>query len=253
MGRLDGRVALLTGAGRGIGAATAAKLAAEGAAVAVTDMDIGPAEETANSIRSAGGRALAIAVDVTNREQIESAAARAAQEFGRLDILVALAGITRDNLLFKMSDDDWSGVINTHLTGTFLSARAAQKYMVEQRYGKMVFTSSTSALGNRGQANYSTAKAGLQGLAKTLSIELGPFNINVNAVAPGFIETRMTQQTAERVGLDWEQFKKDAASRTPVRRTGKPEDVANVIAFLVSDESSFVSGQVIYIAGGPRA
>jgi 3-oxoacyl-[acyl-carrier protein] reductase len=252
MGRLDGRVALLTGAGRGIGAATAAKLAAEGAAVAVTDMDIGPAEETANSIRSAGGRALAIAVDVTNREQIESAAARAAQEFGRLDILVALAGITRDNLLFKMSDDDWSGVINTHLTGTFLSARAAQKYMVEQRYGKMVFTSSTSALGNRGQANYSTAKAGLQGLAKTLSIELGPFNINVNAVAPGFIETRMTQQTAERVGLDWEQFKKDAASRTPVRRTGKPEDVANVIAFLVSDESSFVSGQVIYIAGGPR-
>jgi len=252
MGRLDGRVAILTGAGRGIGAATAAKLAAEGAAVAVTDMDLGPAEETAETIRSAGGRALAVGVDVTQREQVEAAAARAAQEFGRLDILVACAGITRDNLLFKMSDDDWDGVINTHLKGSFIAARATQKYMVEQRYGKMIFISSTSALGNRGQANYSTVKAGLQGLTRTLAIELGPFNINVNAVAPGFIETRMTQQTAERMGMDWEQFKKDAASRTPVRRTGKPEDVANVIAFLVSDESSFVSGQIIYVAGGPR-
>ncbi len=252
MGRLDGRVAILTGAGRGIGAATAAKLAAEGAAVAVTDMDVGPAEETAAAIRSAGGRAVAVGVDVTQREQVEAAAARAAQEFGRLDILVACAGITRDNLLFRMSDEDWDGVINTHLKGSFIAARATQKYMVEQKYGKMMFISSTSALGNRGQANYSTVKAGLQGLTRTLAIELGQFNINVNAVAPGFIETRMTQQTAERMGMDWEQFKKDAASRTPVRRTGKPEDVANVIAFLVSDEASFVSGQIIYVAGGPR-
>jgi 3-oxoacyl-[acyl-carrier protein] reductase len=243
---------LITGGGRGIGAATAHKLAAEGAAVAVSDMDVGPAEETAQSIRQAGGKALAIALDVTNREQVESAAARAKDELGRLDILVAVAGITRDNLLFKMTDEDWDGVIDTHLKGSFFSARAAQKYMVEQRYGKIVFTSSTSALGNRGQANYSSAKAGLQGLARTLAIELGPFNINVNAIAPGFIETRMTQQTAERVGVDWEQFKKDAAARTPLRRTGKPEDVANVICFLVSDEASFVSGQVIYIAGGPR-
>jgi 3-oxoacyl-[acyl-carrier protein] reductase len=252
MGRLDGRVAFLTGAGRGIGAASAAKLAAEGAAVAVTDMDLAPAEATAEAIRSAGGRALAIAVDVTNREQVEAAAERAAREFGQLDILVALAGITRDNLLFKMSDDDWDGVITTHLKGSFIAARATQKYMVEQRYGKMIFTSSTSALGNRGQANYSTAKAGLQGLARTLAIELGQFNINVNAVAPGFIETRMTQQTAERMGVDWEAFKKDAASHTPLRRTGTPEDVANVIGFLVSDEASFVSGQIIYVAGGPR-
>jgi 3-oxoacyl-[acyl-carrier protein] reductase len=252
MGRLDGRVAFLTGAGRGIGAATAAKLAAEGAAVAVTDMDIGPAEDTAQAIRSAGAKALAVAVDVTQRDQVEAAVAKAAQELGRLDILVACAGITRDNLLFKMSDEDWDGVINTHLRGSFIAARAAQKYMVEQRYGKMMFISSTSALGNRGQANYSTVKAGLQGLTRTLAIELGQFNINVNAVAPGFIETRMTQQTAERMGVDWEQFKKDAAAHTPVRRTGKPEDVANVIAFLVSDEASFVSGQIIYIAGGPR-
>jgi 3-oxoacyl-[acyl-carrier protein] reductase len=253
MGRLDGRVAFLTGAGRGIGASTAIKLAAEGAAVAVTDMDAGPAEETANEIRSAGGRAVAIPVDVTRREGVEAAAARAVEEFGRLDILVALAGITRDNLLFKMSDEDWDGVIDTHLKGSFIAARATQKYMVEQRYGKIVFTSSTAALGNRGQANYSTAKAGLQGLTRTLSIELGPFGVNVNAVAPGFIETRMTQRTAERLGANWEQFKKDAAARTPLRRTGKPEDVANVIAFLVSDDSSFVTGQVIYIAGGPRS
>jgi 3-oxoacyl-[acyl-carrier protein] reductase len=252
MGRLDGRVAFLTGAGRGIGAATAAKLAADGAAVAVADLDLDPAEETASAIRSAGGKALALAVNVTDRGQVEAGCAKTAEEFGRLDILVALAGITRDNLLFRMTDDDWDGVINTHLKGSFNAARAAQKFMVEQRYGKMVFTSSTSALGNRGQANYSTAKAGLQGLTRTLSIELGRFGINVNAVAPGFIETRMTQQTAERLGMDWEQFKKDAAARTPVQRTGTPEDVANVIAFLVSDESSFVSGQVIYVAGGPR-
>jgi 3-oxoacyl-[acyl-carrier protein] reductase len=215
-------------------------------------MDAGPAEETAAGIRSAGGKALSIAVDVTNRDQIEAAAERTSQEFGRLDILVALAGITRDNLLFRMTDDEWFGVINTHLTGSFMAARATQKYMVQQRYGKMVFTSSTSALGNRGQANYSTAKAGLQGMARTLAVELGPFGINVNAVAPGFIETRMTQQTAERLGVDWEQFKKDRAAQIAVRRTGKPEDVANVIAFLVSDESSYVSGQIVYIAGGPR-
>ena len=151
-----------------------------------------------------------------------------------------------------MTDDEWDGVIDTHLKGSFIAARATQKYMVEQRYGKMIFTSSTSALGNRGQANYSTAKAGLQGLTRTLAIELGPFNINVNAVAPGFIETRMTQAVAERMGMDWEQFKKDRAAQIPVRRSGKPEDVANVVAFLVSDESSFVSGQIIYIAGGPR-
>jgi 3-oxoacyl-[acyl-carrier protein] reductase len=252
MGRLDGRVALLTGAGRGIGAATAARLASDGAAVAVTDMDLEPAEETAQQIRAAGGRALAIPVDVTNREQVEAAAARTAEEFGRLDILVAVAGITRDNLLFKMTDDEWDGVIDTHLKGSFMAARATQKYMVEQRYGKMVFTSSTSALGNRGQANYSTAKAGLQGLTRTLAIELGPFNVCVNAVAPGFIETRMTQSVAERMGVDWEQFKKDRAAQIPLRRSGKPEDVASVVAFLVSDDSSYVSGQVIYIAGGPR-
>ena len=250
--RFTDRVALVTGAGRGSGAAVVRKLAAEGAAVAIADMDPGPAEETAREIREAGGRALALACDVTNREEVEGVVARAASELGRLDILVACAGIIRDNLLFKMTDEDWFGVINTHLTGSFYAARAVQKYMVEQRYGKMVFISSTSALGNRGQTNYATAKAGLQGMTRTLAIELGQFNIYVNAVAPGFIETRMTRSVAERVGADYEQMKADAAARTPLRRVGQPEDVANVIAFLCSDECSYVTGQTIYVAGGPR-
>ncbi|MFZ5817562.1 MAG: 3-oxoacyl-ACP reductase FabG [Bacillota bacterium] len=252
MGRFDGKVAFLTGAGRGIGAATARVLASQGAAVAVTDMDGGPAEEVAAEIRAAGGRAIAIPLDVTRREAVEAAFLRTVSELGGLQILVALAGITRDNLLFKMSDEDWDGVITTHLKGSFLVAREAQKIMVAQKYGKMVFTSSTSALGNRGQANYATAKAGLQGLTRTLAIELGPFNINVNAVAPGFIETRMTRAVAERTGIDYEQMKAAAAQQIPLRRVGQPEDVAHVIAFLVSDESSFVSGQTIYVAGGPR-
>ncbi len=252
MGRFDGRVAFLTGAGRGIGAATATTLAAQGAAVAIADLDVGPAEETAATIRAAGGRAIALPLNVTDGAAVEAAIARTNAEFGRLDILVALAGLLRDNLLFKMTDEDWDLVIDTHLKGTFYAARAAQKYMVQQRYGKMVFTSSTSALGNRGQANYSSAKAGLQGLARTLAIELGQFNINVNAIAPGFIETRMTRATAERQGIDFEQMKTDAAARIPLRRVGQPEDVANVIAFLVSDEASYVTGQIVYIAGGPR-
>jgi len=244
--RFTYRVALITGGGRGIGAATAQLFAREGARVVVSDMDAGPAEEVARPI---GG--LAVACDVTSREQVETLVGRAVSEFGRLDILVCSAGIIRDNLLFKMSDEDWDLVIDTHLKGTFLSARAAQKPMVEQKYGKMVFLSSTSALGNRGQTNYSTAKAGLQGMARTLAIELGPFNVNVNAVAPGFVETRMTQATAGRMGLDFEAFKVGAASQIPLRRIGQPEDIASVIAFLCSDESSYVSGQTIYVRGGP--
>ena len=244
--RFTDRVALVTGGGRGIGAATAARLASEGAQVVVSDMDLEPAREVAEPI---GG--VAVACDVTQREQVEEMVARAVRELGRLDVLVCCAGIIRDNLLFKMTDDDWDLVIDTHLKGTFLCARAAQKAMVAQKYGKMVFLSSTSALGNRGQTNYSTAKAGLQGMARTLALELGPFNVNVNAVAPGFVETRMTRATAERMGVDFEAFKVGAASQIPLQRIGQPEDIASVIAFLCSDESSFVSGQTIYVRGGP--
>ncbi len=240
------RVALVTGGGRGIGAATAEVFAREGAKVVVSDMDEAPAREVAQPI---GG--LAIACDVTRRESVEALVERTVKELGRIDVLVTCAGIIRDNLLFKMTDDDWDAVIDTHLKGTFNCARAAQKHMVEQKYGKMVFLSSTSALGNRGQTNYSTAKAGLQGMARTLAIELGPFGINVNAVAPGFVETRMTRQTAERMGVDYETFKMGAASQIPVRRVGQPVDIANVITFLCSDEASFVSGQTVYVRGGP--
>jgi len=244
--RFDDRVVLITGGGRGIGAASAQRFASEGARVVVSDMDLAPAEEVANPLKG-----LAVACDVTNREQVEDMVAQVVSELGRLDVLVCCAGIIRDNLLFKMSDDDWDAVIDTHLKGTFLCARAAQKPMVEQKSGKMVFLSSTSALGNRGQTNYSAAKAGLQGMARTLAIELGPFNINVNAVAPGFVETRMTRATADRMGVDFEAFKLGAASQIPLRRVGQPDEIASVIAFLCSDESSFVSGQTIYVRGGP--
>jgi 3-oxoacyl-[acyl-carrier protein] reductase len=240
------RVVLVTGGGRGIGAATAELFAREGARVVVSDMDPGPAEDVAGPIKG-----LAVACDVTDREQVDAMVDRAVAELGHLDVLVCCAGIIRDNLLFKMSDDDWDSVIDTHLKGTFLCARAAQRPMVAQKYGKMVFLSSTSALGNRGQANYSAAKAGLQGMARTLAIELGPFNINVNAVAPGFVETRMTRATAERMGVDFEAFKIGAASQIPLQRVGRPEDIASVIAFLCSEDSSFVSGQTIYVRGGP--
>ncbi len=244
--RFKGRVALVTGGGRGIGAATAQLLAAEGAKVAVSDLDEAPAREVADPIG-----ALAVACDVSVRAEVDAMVELTVKELGGLDILVTCAGIIRDNLLFKMTDEDWDAVIDTHLKGTFLCARAAQKYMVEKKYGKMVFLSSTSALGNRGQANYSAAKAGLQGMARTLAIELGPFNVNVNTVAPGFVETRMTRATAERMGMDFETFKLGAASQIPLRRIGQPQDIANVIAFLCSDESGFVSGQTIYARGGP--
>ena len=170
---------------------------------------------------------------------------------GSLDILVTCAGIIRDNLLFKMTDEDWDAVIDTHLKGTFYSVRAAQKHMVAQQSGKLVLISSTSALGNRGQTNYATAKAGLQGMTKTLAIELGPYNVNVNCVAPGFIATAMTQQTAERIGMPFEDFMAAAAETVPLRRVGRPEDVAGLIAYLCSEDASYVSGQVVYVRGGP--
>ena len=250
-GRFEGRTALVTGGGRGIGAASASRFAAEGATVVVSDLDREPAEAVAQAIRDAGGRALPVACDVTERSAVEALFSAAIQEFESVDVLVTCAGITRDNLVHKMSDDDWDLVIDTHLRGTFLCAQAAQRLMVPRRFGKMVFLSSNSALGNRGQANYSAAKAGIQGMARTLAIELGPFNINVNAVAPGFVETRMTRAVAERTGIDYDALKKAAAERVALRRTGRPEDIAGVISFLCSEEASFVTGQTLYATGSP--
>ena len=250
-GRFEGRSALVTGGGRGIGAATAMRFAAEGARVVITDLDVEPAEAVAARVRSEGGTALAVAADVTERLAVEALVNRAVKDYGGLDILVTCAGILRDNLIHKMTDTDWDLVIDTHLKGTFLCAQAAQRVMVPARRGKMVFLSSNSALGNRGQVNYSAAKAGIQGIARTLAIELGPFNINVNAVAPGFIETRMTQAVAQRTGIDYEDLKKAAAERTPLRRIGQPEDIAGLITFLCSDDASFVTGQTVYATGGP--
>ncbi len=251
MGRFDGKVALVTGGANGIGAATCELFGREGASVVVVDLEMERAEEVARRIKDGGGKAIGVACDVTQRDQVDAAVKRATDEYGRLDILVCCAGIIRDNLVFKMTDEDWFAVMNTHLSGSFFFARAAQAVMTQQNYGKIVFLSSTSALGNRGQTNYSTAKAGLQGMARTLAIELGRFGINVNAVAPGFVETRMTAATAQRMGIDFEEFKKMAAENIAVRRVGQPVDIANVIAFLCSDESSFVSGQTIYASGGP--
>ena len=246
--RFEGKTALVTGGARGIGAATARRLASEGAKVVVADFDAAAAGETAEAI---GGRA--VRCDVTSRDDVEGAVAAAVELGGTVDVLVTCAGIIRDNLLFKMTDDDWDAVIDTHLKGSFLAARAAQQHMTAQKSGKIVFISSTSALGNRGQTNYSTAKAGLQGMTKTLAIELGPFNVNVNCVAPGFIDTAMTEQTAERMGVPFDQFKEAVAAQTPLRRVGTPDDVAGTIAFLCSDDAGYVSGQVIYVAGGPRS
>jgi 3-oxoacyl-[acyl-carrier protein] reductase len=248
MGRLDGRVAVVTGAAQGIGAAIARRLAADGAAIAGLDLQ---EEGVQKLVDELGGKGLALGVDVTSREQVDAAMERVNSELGSLDILINNAGVTRDNLLFKMTDEDFDTVMAIHLKGAFLCTRAAQKYMVEKRFGKVVMMSSRSALGNRGQTNYSAAKAGLQGMVRAISVELGPFGINVNAIAPGHIETAMTRATAERMGVDYEQMKERTIERQPIKRVGQPEDVANLAAFLVSEESSYITGQVIYITGGP--
>ena len=252
MGRLEGRVALVTGAGRGIGRATATRFAREGARVCLADVEPNGAAEAAGSLVDSGMDAFATRMDVTSRTEVENALERTVERYGRLDILVNNTGVKKDNLFHKMADEEWRTVLNVHLTRAFLCSRAAQRHMVEQGYGRIVNVSSTSALGNRGQANYSAAKAGLQGLTKTLAIELGRHGVTVNAVAPGFIETEMTRETASRLGLDFEEFVEEMVKDIPAGRGGWPEDVAAAILYLASEEASFVSGQVLYVAGGPR-
>ncbi len=246
------RVAIVTGAARGIGAATAKRLATDGHAIGVLDLDESACSATVEAITASGGRALPVGVDVSRAQQVEAAVTRVADELGSPTILVNNAGITRDNLLFKMTEDDWDAVMNVHLRGSFLMTRAAQGYMTQEKFGRIINLSSSSAQGNRGQANYSAAKAGLQGFTKTLAIELGKFGVTANAVAPGFIQTEMTRATAERLGVSFEDFIAHSAAAIPVQRVGQPEDIAATIAFLASEEAGFVSGQVIYVAGGPR-
>ena len=253
MGRFDNRVAVVTGGARGIGFGTAQRLASEGASVAILDLDESAAAEAAGRLELVdGARAVGIGCDVSDSAAGEAAVERVVAELGGIHVLVNNAGITRDNLLFKMTDDDWDLVIGVHLRGAFVMTRAAQKHFVAQKYGKIVNLSSVSALGNRGQANYSAAKMGIQGFTRTLGIELGPFGINANAIAPGFIATEMTDATAARVGVPVEDFRKAAADANPVKRVGYPEDIAAAVAFLASDEASYITGQTLYVDGGAK-
>jgi 3-oxoacyl-[acyl-carrier protein] reductase len=245
------KTAIVTGAARGIGAGTAIRLAADGMAVAVLDLSEADCERVVKEIENAGGRALAVGADVSKTDQVNAAVERVAAELGEPTVLVNNAGITRDAMLFKMTDEDWDAVMNVNLRGAFLMTRAAQKYMSGQKWGRIVNISSSSGLGNRGQANYSATKAGLEGFTKTLAKELGKFGITANAVAPHFIATDMTAGMADKLHMSFEQLVETYKKEIPVGRVGQPADVAHAISFLVSEGAGFVSGQVLYVAGGP--
>ncbi len=245
------RVAVVTGAARGIGRAVARRLAANDVEVAVADLDERACDETVQLIADAGNRAIAVGLNVTDEQSVTEGIARINDELGPVAILINNAGITRDNMLFKMSLDDWTSVIDVHLKGAFLMARAVEGQMVEAGWGRIVSLSSLSALGSRGQLNYSAAKAGLQGFTRTLAIELGQFGVTANAIAPGFVDTDMVRATAERMKVPYDDFKAQMAKTIAVRRVGQPEDIAALVGFLVGEESGYISGQTIYITGGP--
>jgi 3-oxoacyl-[acyl-carrier protein] reductase len=243
--------AIVTGGARGIGASISQRLAKNGVRVAVLDLKQEDCETVVSDIKRDGGNALPVAADVTDEDSVQSAVEQVNQDLGAPNILVNNAGVIRDNMLFKMSINDWETVMAVHLRGAFLMSRACQSHMVEQQWGRIINLSSASAQGNRGQVNYAAAKAGIQGFTKTLSLELGKFGVTANAIAPGFIATDMTRATAERLGVSFEEFLEMNAKQIPVARVGQPEDVASTAAFLASNEAGFISGQVIYVAGGP--
>jgi 3-oxoacyl-[acyl-carrier protein] reductase len=250
--RFKDKVAYITGGSRGIGRGIAKLFAEEGAKVGIVDVNEEALKETAQEFTEKGYEVYTKVVDVVQAHEVEESMEEVASRFGSLDILVNNAGIIRDNLLFKMTDDDWDQVMNVHLKGAFHATRSAQKHMVKNKFGRVINISSTSALGNRGQANYATAKAGIQGFTKTLAIELGKYGITANAIAPGFIETDMTKATAERIGISFDEMVRLSVEQIPVGRSGKPSDIANAVAFFADENSGFVNGQVIYVAGGPK-
>lgn len=248
---MTARIAVVTGAARGIGAGVALRLARDGHDVAVLDLDIDACAETVAAVTATGRRALAVGADVSDETAVSAAVAEIVRDLGEPTVVVNNAGVLRDSMMFKMDLAAWRTVLDVHLTGAFLMSRATQRFMTDRGWGRIVNLSSTAALGNLGQANYSAAKAGLQGFTKTLALELGPYGVTVNVVAPGFTVTAMTHATAERVGIPFEQMEADVVSHIPAGRAGLPEDIAHAVSFFVDERSSFVSGQVLYVAGGP--
>jgi 3-oxoacyl-[acyl-carrier protein] reductase len=245
-GRLRGHAAFVSGSARGLGRAIAERLAAEGAAVAVADIDLPAAEQAAAELRDAtGSRALAVAVDVRDAGSVAAAMERAVAELGGLDILVNNAGVLRDARLEAMSDEDWDTVLDVDLRGYFVCARAALPHLRARGWGRIVNISSRAYLGNPGQANYSAAKAGVVGMTRALSMELARDGITVNAVAPGAIDTALVRSHPRA-----EEIVERAIRVQPIKRLGTPEDVAAAVAFLASDDAGFISGDVLHVSGG---
>jgi 3-oxoacyl-(acyl-carrier-protein) reductase len=241
--RLTDKIAIITGSGRGLGAATALRMAQEGAHVVVNDISAEAANETAAAIEKLGRRALVSTHDVSDTKAANALVDEAKKAFGRVDILVNNAGITRDSMLHKLTEEKWDEVIRVNLKGPFNMGQACAKLMMENKYGKIVNLASIAWLGNIGQTNYSASKAGVVGLTRTWALELARYQINVNAIAPGLIDTQMTQAIPAEV-------KDKFIGKIPMRRIGKPEDIAAIVCFLASDESNYVTGQCIQVDGG---
>ncbi|QBM76595.1 SDR family oxidoreductase [Sphingomonas sp. AAP5] len=248
----DRKVAIVTGGARGIGAAIAVRLAADGHDVAVFDLDVAACTETVRTIEATGRSALALAVDVSSESAVVEGVARVAETLGAPTVLINNAGILRDRTLAKMSLDDWEVVMAVNLRSVFLMCRAVQPHMRAARWGRIVNLSSIAALGVAGEANYAAAKAGVQGITRTLAIELGRHGITANAVAPGFVVTDMTRAVAARMNMPFDDMVAEMMAGIHVGRPGAPDDIAQAVAFFADERSGFVTGQVLYVAGAPR-